>query len=141
VSRYINRQISSRISIQLYRSGIFINPDIISITGFLIACIGGAAIILGHLIIGGLLVQASSIIDGIDGEIARLFKKPSIRGGVLDLLLDRIADIFIVIAIVVSSWPVGVLEGVASLMAAANVVLVNYATQLLEMNKDKSGCT
>ena len=135
VSRYINRQISSRISIQLYRSGIFINPDIISITGFLIACIGGAAIILGHLIIGGLLVQASSIIDGIDGEIARLFKKPSIRGGVLDLLLDRIADIFIVIAIVVSSWPVGVLEGVASLMAAANVVLVNYATQLLEMNK------
>jgi len=135
VSRYINRQISSRISIQLYRSGIFINPDIISLIGFLIACLGGITIILGHLIIGGLLVQASSIIDGIDGEIARLFKKPSIRGGILDLLFDRIADIFIVIAIVVSSWPIGVLEGVASLMAAANVVLVNYATQLLETNR------
>jgi choline kinase/phosphatidylglycerophosphate synthase len=135
VSRYINRQISSRISIQLYRSGIFINPDIISLTGFLIACLGGVAIILGRLIIGGILVQVSSMIDGIDGEIARLFKKPSIRGGILDLLLDRIADLFIVIAIVVSSWPVGVFEGVASLIAAANVVLVSYATHLLETNR------
>jgi len=135
VSRYINRQISSRISIQLYRSGIFINPDIISLTGFLIACLGGIAIILGRLIIGGILVQVSSMIDGIDGEIARLFKKPSIRGGILDLLLDRIADLFIVIAIVVSSWPVGVFEGVASLIAAANVVLVSYATHLLETNR------
>lgn len=132
VSRYINRQISTRISLQLYRAGIFINPDLISLGGFLLALLGALSIIWGQPIIGGLIIQASSIIDGIDGEIARLFKKTSKRGGALDLLLDRIADIFIVIAIAISLWPLGVFEGALSLLAAANVVLVNYSTQLLQ---------
>ncbi|MEM4211758.1 MAG: NTP transferase domain-containing protein [Nitrososphaerota archaeon] len=132
VSRYINRQISTRISLQLYRAGIFINPDIISLGGFILAILGGLSIIFGHLVIGGLTIQVSSIIDGIDGEIARLFRKSSKRGGIIDLLLDRIADIFIVMAIAISSWPLGVFEGALSLLAAANVVLVNYSTQLLQ---------
>ncbi len=135
VSRYINRQISTRLSIALYRAGIFINPDLISIFGFLIAILGSLFIMLGHLVIGGLVIQLSSIVDGIDGEVARLFDKQSIRGEVFDLLLDRVADVFIVMGIAISVWPLGITEMVLSILAAANVILVNYATQILKTSK------
>jgi len=131
VSRYFNRQISTRISLWFYRERIFLNPDIVSLAGFLIAVIGGTLALMKQLVLGGLLVQASSIIDGIDGELARLFNRPSQRGGILDALLDRIADIFIVIAMVLHLWPIGLLESCLSLLAAANSVLVSYSTQLL----------
>jgi len=131
VARYLNRQISTRLSIYLYRERIFINPDIVSVAGFLVALLGGVSILAGQLVVGGLLVQASSIIDGVDGEIARLFNMPSRRGGILDAILDRIADVFVVIAIALYLWPLGPLESSLSLLAAANSVLVSYSTQLL----------
>jgi len=41
---------------------------------------------------GGLLAQLSSILDGCDGEIARLTGRGSQRGAILDATLDRLAD-------------------------------------------------
>ena len=42
--------------------------------------------------LGGLLAQVASIIDGRDGEIARLKFQSSDYGGWLDAVLDRYAD-------------------------------------------------
>ncbi len=44
------------------------------------------------LAIGGVLAQLASIIDGCDGEIARLKHSQSAFGGWLDAVLDRYAD-------------------------------------------------
>ncbi len=49
------------------------------------------------LVIGGLLVQLSSIIDGCDGEVARLKLIESKYGGWFDAVMDRYADAIIIL--------------------------------------------
>ena len=44
------------------------------------------------LAIGGMLAQLASIVDGCDGEIARLKHSQSEFGGWFDAVLDRYAD-------------------------------------------------
>jgi phosphatidylglycerophosphate synthase len=41
---------------------------------------------------GALLVHASSVADGVDGEVARLQLRGGPRGALLDGLLDRVGD-------------------------------------------------
>ncbi len=43
----------------------------------------------------GVLVQASSIVDGVDGDLARAKDMASRFGGFFDALLDRYADVLI----------------------------------------------
>ena len=105
VSRYLNRQISSRISTALYRRRLYIDPNIISIASFLICVCGAVFLALRSLLIGGLLIQASSIIDGVDGELARLFKRVSRFGALLDSFLDRLADLSVIMGLIIALWP------------------------------------
>ena len=43
-------------------------------------------------LLAGLLIQANTVLDGVDGETARLHFRSSPRGGVLDAVVDRIVD-------------------------------------------------
>lgn len=131
VSKFLNRNFSTRISLYLYKSGLFIHPNIISLTSFIVAVIGAAVIPTGFYLIGGLLIQIASIIDGIDGEVARLFKATSVRGEVFDNILDRIADIVIIAGIVVACWPLSILDMILSIIAAAGTVSVSQTTHML----------
>ncbi|MCH9022060.1 MAG: CDP-alcohol phosphatidyltransferase family protein [Planctomycetes bacterium] len=47
------------------------------------------------LLLGGVLAQFASIIDGCDGEVARLKYQSSEAGGWFDAVLDRYADAFL----------------------------------------------
>jgi len=47
------------------------------------------------LALGGLIAQFASIIDGCDGEVARLKLSESKSGGWFDAVLDRYADAFL----------------------------------------------
>jgi phosphatidylglycerophosphate synthase len=57
-----------------------------------IACVAGALIAVGWNIAGGILIQAASVADGIDGEIARARAMVTRFGAVLDAVTDRYAD-------------------------------------------------
>ena len=59
----------------------------------------------GHPIAGGLLAQASSIVDGIDGDLARLKGMTSTFGGFMDSILDRYADALIILGLTI--WAAG----------------------------------
>lgn len=96
VSRYLNRPISTRISKLLLKTNI--TPNQISFSSFLIAMAGAGLLFLGNiacLIVSGILVQTASIVDGCDGEIARLKYQESDYGAWFDACLDRYADAFI----------------------------------------------
>ncbi len=96
VSRYLNRPISTRISKYLVKTGI--SPNSISFFSFLTAILGAFFFFLGgyvNLVIGGILAQFSSIIDGCDGEVARLKFQGTEFGGWFDAVLDRYADAFL----------------------------------------------
>lgn len=51
------------------------------------------------LLLGGVLAQFASIIDGSDGEVARLKYQCSDYGGWFDAVLDRYADAFLLLGL------------------------------------------
>jgi len=139
ISRYLNRPVSSTLSLMLYKKRIFISPNIISVLSFLIALAGSIFLATRWFFIGGILVQASSIIDGMDGELARLFKRASKFGGLLDSLLDRLADLSIILGLALALWPLNAFTALIIILASANTILVSYVTHLLksaEINPD-----
>lgn len=93
VSHYLNRPLSVRISRRLVNYPI--TPNQISLFSFFISMVAATLFILGGypaLLLGGFLAQLASIIDGCDGEVARLKFQSSPYGGWLDAVLDRYAD-------------------------------------------------
>ncbi len=97
ISRYINRPISARITRQLVNAT-NVSPNAISFFSFI--CCTVAALLFARpgyfpLALGALLAQFASIVDGCDGEIARLKSIESDFGGWFDAVLDRYADAFL----------------------------------------------
>lgn len=122
ISKYINRKLSEPAARILSRTRL--TPNQVSWGAFGIALLSFISFILGQNIIGGLLVQLSSVVDGIDGSLARLKGMSSAFGGFLDSVLDRYADILIVLGMVLWSlsyesysgiWLVGFLAIVGTL--------------------------
>lgn len=96
VSRWLNRPISTRISKFLVNFNI--TPNQISIFSFVLSMIAAGLFALGNywfLAFGGIIAQFASIIDGSDGEVARLKYLSSDYGGWFDAVLDRYADAFL----------------------------------------------
>jgi len=109
VSRWLNRHISIRITLFLMRHRINISPTAMSLMSFSTGLLAALAFVLGSPLAGGLLAQLASILDGCDGEIARLTGRESSRGGIIDAVLDRMADAAIVLSMAIfayrSGWP------------------------------------
>jgi phosphatidylglycerophosphate synthase len=101
VSRYINRRISDPVAKLLAWTRI--TPNQISWAAFGLAALSFVSFMYNWNIAGGLLAQLSSIIDGVDGSLARLKGMSSAFGGVLDSILDRYADILIMIGLTIWS--------------------------------------
>jgi len=96
VSRYLNRPVSIRISRRLVDHQI--TPNQISLFSFLCSVLAAGLFALdGYfaLLLGGLMAQFASIVDGCDGEVARLKYQCSAYGGWFDAVLDRYADAFL----------------------------------------------
>jgi CDP-L-myo-inositol myo-inositolphosphotransferase len=112
ISRYLNRPISVQFSRQLVKFDI--TPNQISLFSFLCSLLAAGLFALGGylaLLLGGVLAQFASIIDGCDGEVARLKYQSSDFGGWFDAVLDRYADAFLLfgltwhlLAVEVSGW-------------------------------------
>ena len=56
------------------------------------------------LLFAALFVFLNGFFDAIDGKVAKLIKKVSIKGDFLDHAIDRYADVFIVGGLALSSW-------------------------------------
>ncbi|MCZ7665180.1 MAG: NTP transferase domain-containing protein [Thermoleophilia bacterium] len=96
VSRYVNRRISCPITALLARTSV--TPNQVSVVSFLLALVAFGLFLhpsYRALAAAGLLAQLSSILDGTDGELARLKWMGTKFGGWLDSILDRYADGFL----------------------------------------------
>lgn len=131
VSKYVNRPISTRISIMAYRNGLRIEPFAITLLSFTLGLVASLLLALRVFIFGGLLVQLASLIDGVDGELARLYHKATPWGGYVDSVLDRISDVAIVAGLTLASPTVDTLTVLLAVLAASNVVFVSYVTHNL----------
>jgi CDP-L-myo-inositol myo-inositolphosphotransferase len=112
VARYLNRPLSVRISRYLVQRDV--TPNQISLFSILCSLLAAGLFALGGyfaLLLGGVLAQFASIIDGCDGEVARLKYQSSDFGGWFDAVMDRYADAFLLfgltwhlLAVEVNGW-------------------------------------
>ena len=93
VARHLNRPVSRWLSHYLVRTTV--TPNQISLLSWVLSCVAaGLMAVSGYLALatGGALAQLASIVDGCDGEIARLKHMESAFGAWFDAVLDRYAD-------------------------------------------------
>jgi CDP-L-myo-inositol myo-inositolphosphotransferase len=97
VSKRFNRKISTLIS--SYLANTPITPNMISFIILFLAIPTSFLLATGiypWLIVGGFLIQFMSILDGVDGELARMKLQHSNFGGFLDANLDKYIDTAVV---------------------------------------------
>jgi len=90
IFRYLYRPVSTRVTMAL--APLRVPPDAITYLACLLGLSAACTLAWGQGILGGLLIQANTILDGVDGETARLQFRSSPRGAVLDAVIDRIVD-------------------------------------------------
>jgi choline kinase/phosphatidylglycerophosphate synthase len=128
VSRYLNRPISTRISLAV--ASLRPAPDLLSVLAAMGGVLSGWLLAVGAGIAGGLLVHATSVLDGVDGESARLQLRASPRGAMLDGVLDRIADAAILAGLGI--WALDTASAGTSLLlavAATTGAILSMATK------------
>jgi phosphatidylglycerophosphate synthase len=87
----------------------------------------------GSGLAGALAVHACSVLDGVDGEVARLRQRAGPRGALLDGLLDRVTD-----AAVIAGLGLWALHEGASPPTVVVVVVAAAAGTILSMaSKDR----
>jgi hypothetical protein len=87
VSRHLNRPISQRISTALLLASGSVRPWHMTMLTALLTLVMFPILIFGGspgLILGAFLFHLTSVLDGVDGEIARATGRSSISGAVLD---------------------------------------------------------
>jgi CDP-L-myo-inositol myo-inositolphosphotransferase len=132
VSRHINRFFSIRLTRRL--APYPITPNQISVVSTLTglagaACFFGVGFVTAWppllrwmlMALAGLTIQVSSILDGVDGEIARLKYQASPYGAYLEYMLDRYVDGLTVMGMVYASYA---LTGSFSIVLAGFLALI-----------------
>lgn len=126
IARAVNRRISGPMTRQLLRTGL--TPDLATVLAFVATLAAASLVATGNLwamTAGGVGVLLGSALDGVDGELARVSGRASRRGATLDSLLDRYADLAVVLGLVLgagasqASWAWG-------FAAACGCLLVSY---------------
>ncbi len=128
ISRTINRRISTTIFtpllLRLYER---VTANQVSALSFAVSLGASLSFFLALPILGGLLIQTASILDGSDGEIARLRKMQSPFGNFFDAVLDRYSDGFILFGMFYYSLTA---TAIAGLFGSATTTLVVGASML-----------
>lgn len=109
-----------------YRLGL--RPNHVTALGLAFAILSGLAYWLWSLsplmaILAPLLALLSGYSDLIDGLMARLYGLQSKAGAMLDSMLDRYADIALILGI----WAGGLCDPQSAMLAAIGSLLVSYA--------------
>ena len=104
VSLLFNRPISQRISgLLLHIPGV--RPGQLTIVTALLGLIMFLAFLAGGntgLVLGGILFHVASVVDGVDGEIARATYRVSRRGAVLDTTVDMATNLLFYLGVTIA---------------------------------------
>lgn len=105
VSRWLNRPVSQRISALLLRHAPGVRPSHMTGVVALVAVAMVLSLLFGGakgLIAGGILFHLASVLDGVDGELARATYRSSPAGAALDTRVDMLTNIGYFLSIAVA---------------------------------------
>jgi CDP-diacylglycerol---glycerol-3-phosphate 3-phosphatidyltransferase len=92
------RRVAESIVSPLAKLGV--DPNVITVVGFLLNIVTAAVLATGHLSSGGALLLVSGLFDMLDGALARVENNQSDFGAFLDSLLDRYSEATILLALI-----------------------------------------
>lgn len=90
IARNINKRVSIPVSIRVSKTGI--HPNLLTIFNFIIGIFSALFLLAGsyfYTVLGGIFFQLASIMDGVDGEVAKFTFKTSDIGSWLDTIADN----------------------------------------------------
>jgi len=142
LAQNINKRISIPLSLLFARLRVL--PNAITIVNFFLGVLAIALIFSNRLIdqaAGGILVQLCSIIDGCDGEVARMTTRFSKLGGLLDTLSDQLLAVALIVVAIVKVYQnfplsifwinmIGVVSGVALMMGIIIYFMRRYSESM-----------
>ncbi len=138
VSQQINRKFSRPLA-RFLASHTKVSPNQVTVLSFAVAVLSGLAFFSFQPILGGILAQLSSILDGVDGDLAFLTNKISTFGGFLDSVLDRYGDFLILGGMLYYTFTakefctLNVLVGIAAIIGS---LMVSYSRTRAESDLD-----
>jgi len=134
ISRHINRKLSEPMARLLAKTKV--TPNQMTLTSFGIALLSFISFVFGQNIVAGLLVQLSSIVDGVDGSLARRKGMTSEFGGFLDSVLDRYADVLIVLGLILWSLSHEAYSGIwqVGFLAITGTICISYTRARINPN-------
>ena len=124
ISRHLNRKISLKISEYLVNR---ITPNQATILSFTVGILSALATFIS-VPLAGILYQISSILDGIDGEIARASMRTTRFGGWLDSILDRYVDFLFLLCLAIVS-NLNYFGWIVACLAMFGSFMVSYTTE------------
>ena len=124
ISRHLNRKISTEVSALLVEKA---TPNQMTAFTFALGMVS-ALLTLFSLPLAGITYQLSSILDGVDGELARAQLRTSRFGGYIDSVLDRYVD-GAFLALLAYSTLTEPLWHLIALLALLGSVMVSYSTE------------
>jgi CDP-diacylglycerol--glycerol-3-phosphate 3-phosphatidyltransferase len=114
----------------------WMKPWMITVCSMLTGMLAGLVYGLGWGVVAGLLAVVSQVLDGVDGQFARLTQSQSDAGAFLDSVLDRYSDGALVIGLSIYNLQSGVLTApttiVLAFLALAGSGLISYTSARAE---------
>ena len=139
VSRHLNRRVSSLVTTHIIVKT-SLTPNQLTVLIFLFSMLAFPAYLSGLYWLGALIAQLGSMLDGCDGELARLKNMSTPQGAFYDSVLDRYVDIATTAALTARlalDYPqLAVTVWSAGLAAIAGALMTSYSWHLL---KDMTG--
>ena len=142
----LNRKLSRPLTRAFLRTPF--TPNQVTGLSFLVGLLGAGCFLLGSYgwtLVGALLLQASTVLDCVDGEIARVKMLESPFGEWLDITLDTVVHIAIFIGVGVAVWKqVGLaaaplLGGLLAVAALISFPLVTLAEKTERRGQARGG--
>jgi CDP-L-myo-inositol myo-inositolphosphotransferase len=140
ISRYVNRRVSNRISDFIVKRKGDISPNSITIIVFLVSLTPFFFFLMDDPIIAGILIEIASILDGVDGEIARKTGRTSLEGAILDSILDRIVNVTIYLGGMVCLYAHGINPYsiiIWGSLALSGDLMVSYIQSIIQIPQSK----
>lgn len=78
-----------------------INPNVVTILGFVISIIAAFHLAYGAFFLAGLIILLSGAMDMLDGALARSTRTSSMFGAFLDSVIDRYSDIALYLGLII----------------------------------------
>ena len=121
-----HRSKADGVLVPIAKKFINVNPDHISAVAIFLAFVAGvlfyfSATWVWLLLVASIVILISSFLDALDGKVAKMAGKANLRGDFLDHVLDRYADVFLIVGIMVSGychWFLGLLGLTGVLMTS-----------------------